>query len=456
MKTKNLVILAAIVLAFGAYILLFERHQPTTDEARRDADKVFQGLEPDQVTAVVMAGPAGSVRLEKVGDDWKLREPIAYPADSATVSSTLSSLAGLNADRRLSASEVDSAEYGLDAPEVEVTLTLDDSSEVSFAIGDEMPLGSKRPIRVNGTDEIAIAPGWFMTDLSREVDDWRSREVTAVRADKVASIEIEAGEDTIRAVRVGDDWRLLSPMEDLGDRDHLEALVNDLGALRVEEFLDGEIDPSALGLDTPEYSVTVVRSDGGEPLRLEMGATREGAGGTEVACRRGDGDYFWAQDRVRTRLSKAPVLWRSKKVADIDSWAVEGLRLSTGDASVDLEKVDYQWRFASDGAEADQPRVSDRLTALSKLEATDYDLMAPMTAELGQAVVALKADEEDGEPEEITFTFFAPLSEGGRAMVRVTGRETLMGVDLATVRPIFADFGDLRPAAGVTDDPAAE
>jgi hypothetical protein len=159
---------------------------------------------------------------------------------------------------------------------------------------------------------------------------------------------------------------------------------------------------------------------------------------------------------VRTRLSKAPVLWRSKKVADIDSWAVEGLRLSTGDASVDLEKVDYQWRFASDGAEADQPRVSDRLTALSKLEATDYDLMAPMTAELGQAVVALKADEEDGEPEEITFTFFAPLSEGGRAMVRVTGRETLMGVDLATVRPIFADFGDLRPAAGVTDDPAAE
>ncbi len=416
----------------------------------------FRTLEQDDVAGLVVESAEGRVRLEKVGDDWQLREPVDYPADSATVSSTLSSLAGLDADRRLPAAEVDAAEYGLDAPRSEITLTMDDGSHVSFAVGDEMPLGSKRPIRLDGSDEIAIVPGWFMTDLERDVDDWRSRDVTAVRSDQVASIDIEAGADSIRAVRIGDDWRLLSPMEDLADRDHLEALVTDLGALRIEEFLDGEVDPAALGLGAPEYSLMVVRSDGGEPLRLELGATREGSGGTEVACRRGDGDYFWAQDRVRTRLSKAPVLWRSKKVADIDTWAAEGLRLSTGDETVELEKVDYQWRFAGDGAEADQPRVSDRLSALSKIEATDYDLMAPMTDELGRAVVLLQAGEEGGEPEEITFTFFAPLGEGGRGMVRVSGRETLMGVDVAAVRPIFADFGDLRPAAEIADDPDAE
>ncbi len=231
----------------------------------------------DEVTGVVVVGPEGSVRLEKVGDDWQLREPIAYPADSATVSSTLSSLAGLDADRRLAAEEVDAAEYGLDIPQAEVTLTLGDGSEVSFAVGDEMPLGSKRPIRIMGGDEIAIVPGWFMDDLDREVDDWRSRDVTDVRCDQVASIDIEAGADSIRAVRVGDDWLLLSPMEDMADRDHLEALVTDLGSLHIEEFLDGEVDTGALGLDAPEYSLMVVRTDGGEPLRLELGATREGS-----------------------------------------------------------------------------------------------------------------------------------------------------------------------------------
>jgi hypothetical protein len=245
-------------------------------------------------------------------------------------------------------------------------------------------------------------------------------------------------------------------MEDIGDRDHLEALVSDLGSLRIEEFLDGGIDPGALGLDAPEYSVMVVRSDGGEPLRLELGATREGAGGTDVACRRGDGDYFWARDSVRTRLSKAPVLWRSKKVADFDTWEVEGLRLVTPEDSAELEKVDFQWRFAGDVAEADQPRVSDRLTALSELEATDYDLMAPMTTEMGTAEVLFAADDEGGGKVPITFTFYAPLGEGGRAMVRVSGRDTLMGVDAAKVASLFADFDDLRPTAAIVEDPAAE
>ncbi len=456
MKSKNLIILAAIVILVGAYIFFFERHQPTSDEARRDADKVFQGLEVDDVTGLLVAGPGGRVRLEKTGDEWRLREPIDYPADASMVDSTLSSLAGLSADRRLPAGELDLVEFGLEAPAAEVSLLLGDGAGVSFAVGGEMPLGSKRPIRLADSDEIAIAPGWFMTDLEREVDDWRSREVTDLSGDQVASIEIEADADTIRAARIGDGWRLLSPMEDIGDRDHLEALVSDLGSLRIEEFLDGGIDPGALGLDAPEYSVMVVRSDGGEPLRLELGATREGAGGTDVACRRGDGDYFWARDSVRTRLSKAPVLWRSKKVADFDTWEVEGLRLVTPEDSAELEKVDFQWRFAGDVAEADQPRVSDRLTALSELEATDYDLMAPMTTEMGTAEVLFAADDEGGGKVPITFTFYAPLGEGGRAMVRVSGRDTLMGVDAAKVASLFADFDDLRPTAAIVEDPAAE
>jgi hypothetical protein len=456
MKGKNLAILAAVVIALLVYILLFERHQPTSDEARRDADKVFRSLEEDDVTGILVVSPKRRVRLEKLGDEWRLREPIDYPADASIVSSTLGSLANLSSDRRLAAGEVDLAEYGLDDPAAEVTLTLDDGSDISFTVGDEMPLGSKRPVMVDAGGEIAIVPGWFIDDLERDVDDWRSREVMNVRADQVASIEIEAGDDTIRAVRVGRDWQLLSPVKDLADRDHLEGLVSDLDALRIEEFLDSGVDPAVLGLDAPEYSVMVVRSDGEEPLRLDLGATRQGDGGVEVACRRGDGDYFWAQDRVRTRLSKAPVLWRSKKVADFDTWDVEGLRLISPTASTELEKVDFQWRFAGDGGEADQARVSDRLTALSKLEATDFDLMAPMTDEMGRAEVVLRAAEEGDEQRPITFTFFAPLSEGGRAMVRVSGRETLMGVDPAAVASILANPDDLRRAAETEEVPEAE
>ena len=189
MKPKNLIILAIIVAVIGAYIFIFERHQMTSDEALQDADKVLQGFDQDAVASLVIESASGRVRLEKVADDWRLREPIDFAADSSTVESALSSLAGLDADRRLPAGEVEPADYGLDSPVATVTLGLADGGETTLAIGTEMPLGSKRALRVGGSDEILITSGWFVSDLEREIDDWRSRDVVTLTSEDIASIK---------------------------------------------------------------------------------------------------------------------------------------------------------------------------------------------------------------------------------------------------------------------------
>jgi len=449
MKAKNLAILAAVVIAVLAYILLVERHRPTSSEAKTEAEKVLQDFDRDQVTGIVIERDSGRVRLEKVGEAWRLREPLDFAADESAVSSTLGTLAALEADRRLSSDEVDPAVYGLDDPPIKITLRTREGGETGLDISDEMPLGSKRALRIAGTDEIVVVPGWFVSDLEREVDDWRSREVMDISEDQVASIDIGAGDDRIRAVRLKDRWQLLEPLEDLAGRDHLRNLVRDLDSLRIEEFLDDPVDPTDLGLDAPEYEITVIRADGGEPLRLDLGSTREGESGVEVACRRGDGEFFWASDRVRTRLSKAPVLWRSKKVMPFETWDAEGLRLSRGGDAVELEQVDGLWRFVQDAAEANYSAVQDRLGKLANLEATDYDLMAPMTAEMGRAEVVLKADDDEAEGQVLSFEFFEPLSEGGRAMVRVGGRNNVMGVETEEVEGILGDLDALRPKPAV-------
>ena len=444
MRNKNLIILAAVVLVVAAYIFLFERHQPTSEEARDRAEKVLQNFDRDAVISIEIEGGNGRVRLERIGEEWRLREPLDYPADSSKVSSTLASLANLEADRRLGADDLDPAAYGLDEPDLSVEMRTAGDEVIALVIGDEMPLGSKRALRLGEGGEIVLASGWFVNDLDREVDDWRSREVVDVSADQVASIDIEAGGDHIKAVRVNDEWKLLRPLEDLADPDHLLALVSELDSLRIEEFLSEGVSPAELGLDAPEYEIVLVRSDGLEPLRLDLGATRDGEGGTEVACRRGDSEYFWALDRVRTRLSKAPVLWRAKKVGAFDTWDAAGLVMSRSEATVRLEREDGMWRFADDGAEVDQGEVQDRLSKLAGLEATDFDLVAPLTAEMGRIGVALPAGDEEPEAPTLSFTFFEPLTEGGRAMVRVSGRETVMGIDAAAVEAILGDLEGLR------------
>jgi hypothetical protein len=443
-KSKNLIILAAVVIAVLAYIMLFERHRPTSDESTAAAEKVLRDFERDVVMGIVIERAEGRVRLEKVGEEWRLREPFDFPADSSVVSSTLGSLANLTADRRLAPEEVNPADYGLEQPVAKVTLRMADGSERIVAIGDELPLGSKRALRVDGSDGVTIAAGWFTSDLEREVDDWRSREVAEMQENDVASIDIESGSDSIRAVRLEDQWQLLRPLEDMADSDHLGSLISDLASMRIGEFLDDIEDPSELGLDLPEHEITIIRTDGGEPLRLDLGATREGDGGTEVACRRGDGEYFWASERVLTRLAKAPVLWRSKKVMPFETWNAEELRVTTSESSTSLILVDGFWRFADD-TEANLTGVQERLRALADLEATDYDLMAPLTREMGNVEVVFETEDGDQERSVLSFSFYAPLQEGGRAMVQVTGRSTVMGVEVEDVETILGDLEGLRP-----------
>jgi hypothetical protein len=444
MRGKNLAILAAIVIAVLAYILLFERHRPTSDESTAAAERVLLDFERDDVNGIVIERAEGWVRLEKVGEQWRLREPFDFPADSSVVSSTLGSLTNLTADRRLTVDEVDPAGYGLEQPAVKVTLRMADGGERVIAVGDELPLGSKRALRVDGSDGVTIAAGWFASDLEREVDDWRAREVAEMLENDVASIDIESGADTIRAVRLEDHWQLLRPLEDLAGGDHLGSLISDLASMRITEFLDGVVDASELGLDLPEYEITIIRTDGEEPLRLDLGATREGDGGTEVACRRGDGEYFWASEWVRTRLSKAPVLWRSKKVMPFETWNVEELRVTTSESSTSLVQIDGFWLFADD-TEANLTMVQERLRALADLEATDYDLMAPLTREMGTVEVIFEKEDDDQERPVLTFSFHAPLEEGGRAMVQVSGRRTVMGVEVGDAEAILRDLEALRP-----------
>jgi hypothetical protein len=45
----------------------------------------------------------------------------------------------------------------------------------------------------------------------------------------------------------------------------------------------------------------------------------------------------------------------------------------------------------------------------------------------------------------VSFQFFEPLAQGGRAMVRVGGRDSVMGVEVANVDAILGDFERLRP-----------
>jgi len=457
MREKRLIALALVVLGLGAFIWFWERHQPTTEEARKQAGLVLPGLEKADVTRITIAHGEKRFELVKKDGEWHLEKPITDRADDQAVDLLLSALKGLKAERRLPVGDVSLADWGLEKPAYTVTLADTGGKTWTLKVGSEEPLGNNRAVTVDGT-AVVLCPKWFVSDMDKDLDGWRSHKVVTLFEDQVASLEVETPGDRVRVVRDGGLWRLLEPVRDLADRDQVRNLVSALNGLRIKAFIDdSKPDLAALGLDTPRYRVTVVRTGGKAPVTLEFGAKRELEGVKQVACRRNGSALFWVTDGAETPLGKAPVLWRSKVVYPFDTWDVTRLTVVSGDARAELEHDGGEWTCS--GHDVDGSAVFDRLSRLARLQAENFDLVEPGTPTIGSITLTLKPAAtagDDAGPAEVTWTFYEPMKAGGRALVRVSGRDTIMSVDAARARGLVADPEALcAPPATPTPVPEA-
>ncbi len=448
MRSRNLIILASVAIALGVFIFFVERHQPTTEARLERADRLFQELDGDTVVAIELETSQGPIRLAKTDDDWRLVEPLDYPADAAAVKTLIEAVANLDAERTLPVGEVALAEFGLDAPDLGVTLVDSQGRRFSLAVGDEPPLGSNRAVLRGAEEAIILVPGFFVASLDKGVDEWRSRDVVDLLEHDLGSVEISTVEDRIVVDRVGARWHLREPLADLADPDQMRSLISELNTLRVSEFLSDDVDGGELGLDPPAYRVQLKPTGGDETVTLELSAAKEEEG--TVVCRRDGTDLFRVPSSIVVRLAKAPVLWRSGKVWPLVSWDVAKIEFTGGSEEVLLDRVDGLWQ-AADGGQIDNPEVSRRLSALADLEVRQHDLLLPPTQVMGSVILVL--DEDEGA-EGLTYTFFAPLEEGGLAAVSVSSRNNVMGVDAISAETIVGKLENLRPA--IESPPAEE
>ena len=463
MRTWRLLVLTAVVLGLAAYIYFVERHQPTTAEAKEQAEKVLGKLDRDAVTGLEITGPNGAVKMTKADDVWRLTEPIEAPAEESTVNSLLSALTGLKIERSLAAGEVQPDQYKLDAPEYTVAIVTKDGARRELKVGAKAALGSNRAVSI-GDGRVLLCAGWFTSDLDKDVDGWRSHKVVDVFSDQVASLEVVRPTGRLRAVRDGRQWTLLDPVNDLADRDHIRDTISDLNSLKVQEFLDAKADLDALGLDRPRYRVTLVKSEGKGAVELAFGKTEEKDGKTRVACRRDGKELFWVDDKAEVRLGKAQVLWRSKKVYPVDSWNVEKATFAAADAAVEVERKEGVWGLAG-GGEANSNEILQRLSKLGQLEADGYDLVVPGGAERGHITVTMAAEPDGGKTTDakakgatITYTFYPPAVAGGKTVVQVSARDTVMSVDSHAVDALLGELDALNaptptPAPTATPKP---
>lgn len=243
-------------------------------------------LDRDAITALEIRRPQGEpVVLSKVGEAWRVTEPLDAPADQSNAETAINRLAELRIARVVA-----------DRPENYQRLQVDDANAVQVTVktGDEVLTelrvgkyaNGMTMLRLADREEVFGATGSLRYAFDRELKAWRDRQVVAVDPAAVQSIRFESGAGVFQFDKRDTDWALVEGEEALGvlDPKKVSSLVSTAARLTASDFASEDTSSARAGLNEPSGKVTITVEDPQAPVVLELGANTEN--GSELYLRR--------------------------------------------------------------------------------------------------------------------------------------------------------------------------
>jgi hypothetical protein len=446
MSTRKLLVLTGVFLGLLAFVIFFERKQPTSEERAKAAKRLAE-FKPDEVASVTIERPdlpkVDLVRKEK--GRWTVLNPPASAADGFSAENLVGDLARLEVVGE-TRSAFDPKEYGLDAPKAKATVVLADKSAKVFSFGAPIP----------GTDAVAAAEGRVfgavrsapLAALTKPVDEYRSRQLFETPVGEITRMSVTRGPNTVVVSRAATGgaapapWRLEKPVADLASEAFVDRLLGDLAGARISEFASvPEADLARVGLAPPV--ATVVLEKGAEKIAtIGFGAAKAEAAGSRMYAKVG-ALVVVIDDRVREDLDKELSAYRESRVAPVETYALRRVSFAADDLRAGADKVDGQWH--SSGRAVSALHAEGLAAVLARAEGRGF-----VPAKVGKAAPErpLATVEVVGEAEGTarTATFYAApaASSPGLVAVGVTGRPEQLLVERAILDEIRREASALR------------
>jgi hypothetical protein len=238
-------------------------------------DKTLVAFDRDKIDRITVASAGNALAFAKDGTDWKITSPIAAAADSTAVDAIMGRLTTTQMKTIVTeqATAADLTKYGFGRPQATTTLT-GGGTTASVVVG-----GNASDAEVYARDPskpiIATVESALLKDFQKGVDEYRRKEIFALRGFSTDRIEFTRGGQTTVIERVKtegqpDKWRRLSPTAGDLDTMSVDDLLSRLGSLRAAAFVDAA---ARTGLDQPTLTVYARFEDGKKEERVAFAKT---------------------------------------------------------------------------------------------------------------------------------------------------------------------------------------
>jgi hypothetical protein len=430
---RSTIVLLVVLAGLGGYIYFVESER---DPAAADAKaRAFPDLSADAIEEIqIKNGDGETSRVVRAGDDWRLTEPRALDADTGVVGTVTSNLSTLEVQRVVDENPSDLAQYGLNPPRLEVGFRLKDQKEFQrLLVGDKTATGGDLFAKRPNETRVFLISSFLDSIFNKAAFDLRNKSVLAFEREKVDSIEVSEGAQTVQFTRSGMDWRIAKPIAARADYAAMEGLMTRLSSTFMQRVVEPEAkDLRQYGLDRPVLTASVIAGSARSVLLIGRTADEGGRFAKDAA----KPEVFTVEETLFTELAKDAPEYRRKDLFDGRSFTATRIELQRGSDMMAFDKTTADgketWRNAS-GATVDLMKVEDLVSRLSSVRAVAFEPAAHPSLKTPVLSVTVHFD---GKSETVTFgradmdVFAARADEPGAARIdAIALDESLKAID---------------------------
>lgn len=237
MKIRGLLVAMAAFAVLAGLLYWSDHHKPSAEAAKpaRDAAPQILKLDEHSITNVELKKKdAPPIVLAKDGSDWKITDPKPFAADESTVSTLLSSVSSLNAERLVDEKSSDLQRYGLQPPSLELDITEIDNKTQRLLLGDDTPTGGAVYAALAGDPRVFTVASYSKGSIDKSLNDLRDKRLLTLSPSNIASIGISGKAGDFEFGRTKDAWQILKPKPMRTDASAVGELVQKLTDARMD------------------------------------------------------------------------------------------------------------------------------------------------------------------------------------------------------------------------------
>ncbi len=375
MKYKGLLAAVVVLAALGGAVYWSEKTKDTAEKKPDTAapPKILTIPEAQFKEIKIVKNGAELVMLSKIGSQWEIVQPVSLHADQDSVSSVVTALASLSADRLIDEKPANLNTFGLSTPSEEITVGLTNNQNKVLQLGDDSPTGGTYA-KLAGDPRVFTIASYAKTNIDKSPKDLRDKRLLTFNSDKLTRLNLAAKGLRIEFGKNNqNEWQILKPRPSRVDGSQIDELIRKLKDAKMDTSVsdaDGQKAQAAFASGTRVGTAAVTDASGTQTLEVHKDKEKNFYAKSSVVA----GVYKIAND-LGDGLDKSLDDFRNKKLFDFGFNDPGKLRIGT---ATYLKSGDKWMNGAQQTDASSVQSVIDKLRDLSATGFSDRSAGAPI------------------------------------------------------------------------------